>query len=75
MAESATEPDERNLAALTQMTTHGLRHTHASHALGRRAALISVKENLGHASLSTTSLYLHGDKHQRYAEMGKLFRQ
>ena len=57
------------------MTTHWLRHTHASHALGSGAALLSVKENLGHASLSTTSLYLHGDKDQRYAEMGKLFRK
>ena len=75
MAESATEPDESNITALTQMTTHGLRHVHASHALRRGAVLISDKENWNHASLTTTSLYLHGDKHQRYAEMGKLFRQ
>ncbi len=75
MAKTATEQEQNNVEALTRMTTHWLRHTHASHALGSGAALISVKENLGHASLSTTSLYLHGDKDQRYAEMGKLFRK
>ncbi len=75
MGRIATEEEKRDVEALTRMTTHWLRHTHASHALGRGAALISVKENLGHASLSTTSLYLHGDKDQRYAEMGKLFRK
>ena len=75
MAKTATEEDQRDVETLTRMTTHWLRHTHASHALGGGAALISVKENLGHASLSTTSLYLHGDKDQRYAEMGKLYRK
>ncbi|MCX7112164.1 MAG: tyrosine-type recombinase/integrase [Proteobacteria bacterium] len=75
MSRSVAEEDKRNVETLTNMTTHWLRHTHASHALGRGAALISVKENLGHASLATTSLYLHGDKDQRYAEMGKLFRK
>jgi site-specific recombinase XerD len=70
---SVKDADRANVVALTHMTTHWLRHTHASHALGKGAALLSVKENLGHSSLSTTSLYLHGDKDQRYAEMGKLF--
>jgi len=75
MGRTAKEEGQRDVEALARMTTHWLRHTHASHALGRGAALLSVKENLGHASLSTTSLYLHGDKDQRYAEMGKLFRK
>jgi site-specific recombinase XerD len=74
MGLSAKDDDRANVVALTQMTTHWLRHTHASHALGNGAALLSVKENLGHSSLSTTSLYLHGDKDQRYAEMGKLWK-
>ena len=73
MGRTATEEGQRDVEALTRMTTHWLRHTHASHALGRGAALLSVKENLGHSSLSTTSLYLHWDKDQRYVEMGKLF--
>jgi site-specific recombinase XerD len=33
-----------------------------------------VNENLGHASLSTTSAYLHGDKNQRHEAMERLFR-
>lgn len=36
--------------------------------------LILVKENLGHASLNTTSLYLHAGKDQRHRAMGQLYR-
>jgi integrase len=38
------------------------------------AVLLLVNENLGHASLSTTSAYLHGDKNQRHEAMERLFR-
>lgn len=41
------------------MSTHWLRHAHASHALSRGADLARVREDLGHADISTTSIYLH----------------
>jgi integrase len=68
------EHNQRQAERLLQVTAHWLRHTHASHAINRGMPLILVKENLGHASLNTTSIYLHGDKDQRHQEMEKLYR-
>jgi integrase/recombinase XerD len=52
-----------------QISPHWLRHAHASHALDRGAPLSLVRDTLGHASISTTSAYLHarpGDSSARF---------
>jgi integrase/recombinase XerD len=41
------------------VSPHMLRHAHASHALDHGAPLSLVRDTLGHASISTTSGYLH----------------
>ena len=41
------------------ISPHWFRHAHASHALDGGAPVQSVKETLGHASLATTSVYVH----------------
>jgi len=41
------------------VSPHWLRHAHASHALDRGAPIHLVQATLGHASITTTSLYLH----------------
>lgn len=41
------------------LSPHWLRHAHASHALDAGAGIHVVRDTLGHASLATTSRYLH----------------
>ena len=50
-----------------------MRHTHATHALARETELTTVRDNLRHASISTTSIYLHGDEVKRARQMGEAF--
>lgn len=58
---------------LRRASPHWMRHTHATHALARGAELITVRDNLRHASISTTSIYLHGDEVKRARQMGVAF--
>ncbi|CAG9271206.1 hypothetical protein BCEP4_640063 [Burkholderia cepacia] len=58
---------------LRRASQHWMRHTHASHALGRGAELIMVRDNLRHASISTTSTYLHSDDVQRARQFDHAF--
>ena len=43
-----------------QLSTHSMRHTYCSHLLeSGKVGLPTVKENMGHSSISTTNLYSH----------------
>jgi site-specific recombinase XerD len=53
---------------------HWMRHTHATHALKRGAQLTSVRDNLRHASISTTSIYLHSDEVERARQFRDAFK-
>ena len=57
---------------LSRATAHWLRHTHGTHALDRGVPLTVVRDNLGHASIQTTSLYVHKDADERFQAMEKL---
>ncbi|MFC0403089.1 site-specific integrase [Paraburkholderia rhizosphaerae] len=59
---------------LKRASPHWMRHTHASHALARGAELIMVRDNLRHASISTTSTYLHSEEVQRARQFDEAFR-
>jgi hypothetical protein len=50
-----------------------MRQTHATFALAHGAELTTVRDNLRHASISMTSIYLHGDAVKRERQIAKAF--
>ena len=58
---------------LRQATPHWTRHTHATHLLEGGAELTTVRDNLRHASLATTSIYLHADDARRVKQVADRF--
>lgn len=50
---------------IEQASTHWMRHTAGSH-LSEKADLKVVRDNLGHANISTTSVYLHSEDDARH---------
>lgn len=68
------EADHPPLAEkLRAATPHWMRHSHASLALSKGAELTSVRDNLRHASVATTSIYLHSDDVKRARQLGEVF--
>ena len=58
---------------LRRASPHWMRHTHATHALQSGAELTTVRDNLRHSSLATTSIYLHSDDVKRARQMAAVF--
>jgi site-specific recombinase XerD len=53
---------------LDRVSAHWLRHTAGSHQADGGVDLRSVRDNLGHVSLTTTSIYLHEEDDKRHRE-------
>ncbi|UIF89344.1 tyrosine-type recombinase/integrase (plasmid) [Cupriavidus necator] len=57
---------EAQAAVLASASAHWLRHTAGSHMTDRQVDLRYVRDNFGHASISTTSAYLHTEDDARH---------
>lgn len=71
--EQLERPQEALAAKLREASSHWMRHTHATHALGNGADLLSVRDNLRHASIATTSIYLRAEEVKRAKQMAQAF--
>jgi site-specific recombinase XerD len=59
---------------LDHASAHWLRHTSGSHQADGGVDLRTVRDNLGHVSLNTTSLYLCEEEDRRYRDTVKRHR-
>lgn len=59
---------EAELTGLQEGSTHWLRHTYGSRLGEANAPLTVIRDNLGHASIATSSIYVHSDRLRRHAE-------
>lgn len=74
LAAETVVQDSPALAQKLQLASpHWMRHTHATHALARGVQLTMVRDNLRHASIQTTSIYLHADDVSRSRQINEAF--
>ena len=57
--------DVRGAERLARASTHWLRHSHASHAIASGMPIEIAQQNLGHASLATTTVYVTTESKRR----------
>lgn len=65
--------DGAGATRLAKASAHWLRHTHGSHAVAAGMNIKVVQENLGHASLATTTRYTTSEARRRATETAKLW--
>ena len=67
-AEALAESDPVTAAVLRRASTHWLRHASASHQADSGTDLRNIQKNLRHASIETTSVYLHTTDDARHRD-------
>lgn len=73
--EADQEADKRLCSKLRKASTHWLRHSYGSYlANDKGVPLTYIRDELGHANISTTSLYLNTDAKQRQKVVSDAFK-
>ena len=57
--------DAKGAERFAKASTHWMRHSHASHAIAGGMPIEIAQQNLGHASLATTTVYVTTEKRRR----------
>ena len=57
--------DAKGSERFARASTHWMRHSHASHAIASGMPIEIAQQNLGHASLATTTVYVTTEKRRR----------
>ena len=57
--------DVKGVERLAKASTHWMRHSHASHVIAGGMPIEIAQQNLGHASLATTTVYVTTEKRRR----------
>ena len=68
---AATDP--KGAERLRAGSTHWLRHTHGTHAVAGGMPLDVIQQNMGHASLDTTTGYTTSEERRRMIEAARLW--
>jgi site-specific recombinase XerD len=72
-AEQLQPTDAAGARRLASASAHWMRHTHGSHAVAAGMDIKVVQQNLGHASLATTTRYTTSEARRRATETAKLW--
>lgn len=59
------QSDLKGAERFQKASTHWMRHSHASHAIASGMPIEIAQQNLGHASLATTTVYVTTEKRRR----------
>ena len=57
--------DAKGAERFAKASTHWMRHSHASHAIASGMPIEIAQQNLGHASLATTTIYVTTERRRR----------
>ncbi|NML18014.1 phage integrase family protein [Azohydromonas caseinilytica] len=66
--------DTRGAQRLAAASTHWLRHSHASHSIASGTPIEVAQQNLGHASLATTTVYVTTEQRRRMKAMNRFWK-
>lgn len=72
-AQQMQPTDPAGAQRLACASAHWMRHTHGSHAVAAGMDIKVVQQNLGHASLATTTRYTTSEARRRATETAKLW--
>lgn len=67
--------DARGAERFAKASTHWMRHSHASHAIAGGMPIEIAQQNLGHASLATTTVYVTTERRRRMKAVEAFWRR